>query len=173
VTLQTFTLGTFAQQGVAAGDFDSIATTTVGSGGAADITFSSIPSTYTHLQIRGILKDGGAQIVVNADTGANYRRHVLYGDGSSAGAATATNFSIATYSTSANIFAGNIIEILDYANTNKYKTFRVLAGFDANGSGEAILHSGLWLSTSAITSIKFQGATIAQYSQLALYGIKA
>lgn len=33
-------------------DYDSIATTTVGAGGAASITFSSIPSTYQHLQIR-------------------------------------------------------------------------------------------------------------------------
>lgn len=152
--------------------FESIATATVGSGGATDVTFSSIPQTYTHLQIRGILNGGGTQIVVNGDTGANYRRHVLYGDGSSAASATATNFSIATGSTSANIFGGNIIDILDYTNTNKYKTFRNLAGVDANGSGEAILHSGLWLSTSAITSIKFQSGTIAQYSHLALYGIK-
>jgi hypothetical protein len=34
----------------AAGDFESIATVTVGSGGSAVISFTSIPSTYAHLQ---------------------------------------------------------------------------------------------------------------------------
>ena len=38
-------------------NFDSIATVTVGAGGSSSITFSSIPSTYTHLQIRFMAKE--------------------------------------------------------------------------------------------------------------------
>jgi hypothetical protein len=48
-------LGIIASSRLAAvGDFESIATVSVGSGGAADVEFTSIPATYTHLQIRGI-----------------------------------------------------------------------------------------------------------------------
>ena len=43
----------------AGGDFESIATVTVGGGGAASIEFTSIPGTYQHLQIRGIIGNGG------------------------------------------------------------------------------------------------------------------
>jgi hypothetical protein len=32
--------------------YESIETVTVGSGGSATVTFSSIPATYTHLQIK-------------------------------------------------------------------------------------------------------------------------
>ena len=156
------------------GTYEPIATTTLGSG-VSSYTFNSIPQTYTHLQIRASLRNGGSEIQVNGDTGTNYKRHYIYGDGSSTysglGGST-TAMSIANYTTSANTFAGNIIDILDYTNTNKYKTFRVLGGFDANGSGEVILFSGLWLSNNAINSIKFQAGTIAQYSHIALYGIK-
>jgi hypothetical protein len=38
----------------AVGDFESIATVTVGGGGAATVEFTSIPATYTHLQLRYI-----------------------------------------------------------------------------------------------------------------------
>jgi hypothetical protein len=66
-----------------------------------------------------------------------------------------------------------ICDVLDYANTNKFKTLRSLTGNDRNGSGSIWLDSGLWRSTSAITSIKFTtGTAFAQYSQFALYGIK-
>ena len=72
----------FWDQIAAIGDFESIATTTVGSGGIADVTFSSIPATYTHLQLRGIARTNRADsnqdaVVVrfNSDTGNNYSRH--------------------------------------------------------------------------------------------------
>jgi predicted patatin/cPLA2 family phospholipase len=76
--------------------------------------------------------------------------------------------------TGANIFGAGVIDILDYANTNKYKTVRALSGHDNNGSGYVNFESGLWMSTSAITSIKLftAGNVYAQYTQFALYGIK-
>jgi hypothetical protein len=169
------------------GAYDSIATTTVGSGGASSITFSSIPSTYTHLQIRGISRNtlaaslATARIQINGDTSANYTVHEIYGDGSTAGAYAATGLTRTSYgnisaaSAGANIFAASVIDILDYTNTNKYKTLRMFNGVDLNGSGELDFSSGLWMSTSAITSITlfFSDSTnFTQYSSFALYGIR-
>ena len=178
--------------GVAAStnSYESISTVTIGSGGASNIEFSSIPSTYTHLQIRLIAEGADASgpgamsidVVVNSDTGANYSRHRLYGDGSSVGADSGTSQTdmfggLLNYSASVNnIYGAAVIDILDYANTNKYKTLRSLSGYDANGSGYAMFLSGLWQSTSAITNIKIypdnRSYTLRQYSSFALYGIK-
>lgn len=156
--------------------YDSIATTTVGAGGASSITFSSIPSTYKHLQIRLFTKNssdnGTISMRYNSDSGTNYSVHDLYGNGATASAAGAANqtytFASLTGSTQA---AVSIIDILDYADTNKYKTNRSLIGVDYNGSGYVWFSSGAWRSTSAITSIVLS-ATFNQYTSAALYGIK-
>ena len=66
-----------------------------------------------------------------------------------------------------------IIDILDYANTSKYKTVRIALGSDRNGSGEVGLFSGLWQSTAAVTTIAINcGQNYTTTSQFALYGIK-
>ena len=77
-------------------------------------------------------------------------------------------------SNTSGIFSGGVIDILDYANTNKYKTSRGLSGYDANGSGLLYLASGLWMNTAAITSIEITDAlgNFATNSTFALYGIK-
>ena len=173
-------LGSFSS-GVAAStnSYESIATTTVGSGGAADVTFSSIPSTYTHLQIRGITSGGnagyGCNIGFNSDTtSGNYKSHALFGDGASA----ATDVGVRTIGLvgTNNGFAGFVIDVLDYANTNKYKTTRSLNGNDQNGSGYLWFASVLWMNTNAISTVTITTAggsnTFNQYSQFALYGIK-
>jgi hypothetical protein len=172
------------------GDYESIGTTvTVGSGGQATVSFSSIPSTYKHLQIRCISRSAGSggsflNLRVNSDnTLSNYARHLLYGDGGgTAGAAASTGSTITNIgkipdsSNTAGIFAGTVIDILDYASTNKNKTIRSLSGFDANGSGEVDFNSILWMNSgTAISSIQlttYSGSNIAQYSSFALYGIK-
>lgn len=178
-------LGILGSSGaVVGGSYESIATTVVGSGGASDITFTSIPSTYKHLQIRltSILSDqNNIYMQVGAgsiDTGSNYAWHELYGDGSSAaaGAGSSQSFIKASYqaSTSANIVSVAVIDVLDYASTSKNKTVRSLTGSDANGSGFIFLRSGLWQSTSAIDRIKLYGqsGSFNQYTHAALYGIK-
>lgn len=162
--------------------FESIATVSVGAGGSSSISFSSIPSTYKHLQIRFISNNASNQNVFlrfNGDTtGANYTRHYLYGDGSSAAAGGNVSdgqLSIGYTSTAANIFGGGVVDVLDYTSTSKNKTIRSLAGYDANGSGLVVLYSGLWSKTpEAITSISIYAGSgnINQYSQFALYGIK-
>jgi hypothetical protein len=176
--------------GVAAStnSYESISTVTVGGGGSSSITFSSIPSTYKHLQVRGIGRTtnsgtlGNPGITFNGDSSvSNYTMHILYGDGASAaafggGAGTGTDTSITTGSTAgSNIFGVAVIDLLDYASTNKYKTVRSLTGADLNGSGTIRLYSNLWMNTSAISSITLTptaSASYSQYSQFALYGIK-
>lgn len=169
--------------------FESIATVTVGAGGAANVEFTSIPSTYSHLQIRGIARNtsvaGGTesfQVQFNSDTGNNYAGHNLYGDGTSAAVTASASrsnmyfFDMPRSGEGSNIYGAVILDVLDYTNTNKYKTVRGLSGMDTNNNTyEYIaLGSGLWRNTNAITSIKIQpsGSNFAQYSHFALYGIK-
>ena len=175
-------LGIFASSKfAAAGDYESIATVTVGSGGSATVEFTSIPADYTHLQIRAIARNTSdvyyVALQINSDTGANYAYHRLSGDGSaaSAGAGSSENqIYLYPQANTANMFSGGVIDILDYKNTNKYKTVRALGGYDQNGSGRIELVSGLWQSTSAITSLKFSAfaGNYGQYSHFALYGCK-
>jgi len=168
--------------------YESIATVTVGSGGAANVEFTSIPGTFTHLQIRGITRGSRSNINTNVyfgfnndTTTGNYYGHGLYGDGSSAGAlakiGSATNALIVSIAATgaANTFSGFVIDVLDYANTNKYKTSRSLNGYEDNSAGQMWLQSGLWMSTSAITSIQITDplGNFVQYSSFALYGIKS
>jgi hypothetical protein len=113
----------------------------------------------------------------NSDTGANYARHRLSGNGATASAAAATSstfMGLGDQPTTASTFYTSIVDILDYANTNKAKTVRLLYGYDENGSGEVGLRSNLWTNTSAITSIVItaDSSTFAQYSSFALYGVK-
>ena len=174
---------------VVAGTYESIATVTVGSGGSATVEFTSIPSTYTHLQLRGLGRNtagsaGGSNLELqfNTDTATNYSSHYFRGSGSTASAGNYTTSSriylietIARNGNTAGVFGTFVIDILDYANTNKYKTVRGLGGYDDNGSGYILFGSGNWRSTSAISSLKVileGGDTFAQYSQWALYGIK-
>jgi hypothetical protein len=168
--------------------YESIATVTVGSGGAADVTFSSIPATYTNLQIRGIARSLEANTGVdvpyvqfNSDTGSNYNWHQLDGNGAttSAPGSASTTFMrggfIGLNSELGSTFGAVIIDILDYANVNKNKTIRVLSGTSYNNTSGAVgLFSGVWRNTNAITTIKLTAsvANLAQYSQFALYGIK-
>ena len=175
--------------GVAAStnSYESISTVTVGAGGASNIEFSSIPSTYTHLQIRGIARTTATSatgdffaVTFNSDTGANYSYHQLVGTGTAttalAGASGNSTYiqRFGTATQSSGIFGSAVTDILDYTNTNKYKTLRFLGGMDSNGDGWIVYGSGLWLSTSAITTIKLTSpnGNFVQYSQFALYGIK-
>ena len=181
-------LGILASSNFVSGtSFESIATVTVGSGGAANVEFTSIGTDWTHLQIRGIARTTESAenticyLQFNSDTtSGNYYGHGLYGTGADVtayaldGSYYASLSVIPGASATASIFGATVIDILDYRNTNKYKTVRNLSGNDRNGSGQVRLASGLWMSTSAITSIKLVpiANNFAQYSHFALYGIK-
>jgi len=180
-------LGILAQPSappVVATSYESIQTVTVGGGGQATISFTSIPATFTHLQIRASYIDNNLGITdalwtINSDTtsGNYYGFHQVIGDGSTPSAQAYNGFgrlAVTPSGSNATSFSAAVVDILDYSNTNKYKTFRSLIGFDANGSGVVRLRSGLWMSTSAITTISISPNTgsYSLYTQFALYGIK-
>ena len=170
------------------GDFESIQTVTVGSGGQANVEFTNIPSSYQHLQIRYMVRgtraaaDSQFALRYNGFT-SNYTRHRIVGDGSTASANGTTAqayfdlYDIPGSTATGSTFGVGVIDILDYTNTNKLKTFRALRGDDRNGSGSVGLHSTIYTSTNstnAITSFELYCAdgNIAQHSHFALYGIR-
>lgn len=181
-------LGIFASanQSAAATSFESIATAT-GTGSSGTITFSSIPGTYQHLQIRAIGRtssagtDNDIYLQFNGITTTTYDRHFLRGNGTAAsagGAATVDKIAVGSFAgggAAANIIGAMIIDIHDYASTTKNKTVRAITGEDQNSvDGNIYLYSGLWRNTSAVTSITL---TIPSFnfttaSTFALYGIK-
>jgi hypothetical protein len=173
-----------AQIGANGSSYESIATVTPS---GTSVTFSSIPQTYKHLQVRLISRTtrndasvDGIYLRINGDTNTNYSSHYLQGNGSAVSTNQSTNgtaivgaYSGADAQTGANIFNASVWDILDYANTNKYKTTRSLFGYDANGSGAITFASGNWRNTAAVTSLTFfaEGTFVAN-SHFALYGIK-
>lgn len=168
---------------------EPIATTLVGAGGVATVTFSDIPQVYKHLQVRifsrsttSTYQQSGGYVRFNGDTGNNYTRHGLYGDGATAGATTAATSTSyidtnqeASNLNSTNTFGVAVVDILDYSNVYKFKTVRSLTGSDINGAGTMLLRSGLWMNTAAITSMVFteSNSNFAQYSRFSLFGLKA
>ena len=160
------------------GAFESIATSAVGAGGAASVTFSSIPQTYKHLQIRihdMPSTDHNVIMRFNGDTGSNYSYHNLMGNGSAVVINAGPNNDLMYLPGSSGGVGYPLVvvcDILDYIDTNKYKTIRSLGGNDNNAAqGAVAFRSNNWRNTSAVTSIVLSGS-FAQYSHLALYGIK-
>ena len=173
------------------GAYDALSTVTVPSGGVASVTFAGIPNTYKNLQIRYIVRSTRADAYgyfgmrFNSDSSAVYSSHNLYGTGSAAAANAVTSqtsipsLQIPGANAAANIFSVGIIDLLDYQNTNKNKTARILYGDDRNGTGAGgqgyvYFTSGLWQNLSAINSITFTDEfnSLAQNSQFTLYGVK-
>jgi hypothetical protein len=153
------------------------------------VTFSSVPQTYTHLQVRGTyLGNGGTVplITLNGDATASYSIHGIRrnsGAFNSYGTANYSNYQVSTVWSSSTTYPGIFIaDILDYTNTNKYKTMRGLSGSEDNGgsSGGLELNSGLWykagsgVTSPAVTSVTvtISGSGAIAGSTIALYGIK-
>jgi hypothetical protein len=169
------------------GAYDSIATVTVGSP-VASIQFSSIPQTYTHLELRWMARstDTGATVsqfywYANNTRPASYASHWTrgvngnntYSQGQSSDQQIYFQFATGGGAT-ASVFGVGVTTILDYTNTNKNKTHRTFSGYDSNGTGQSVIASGLIPITSALTQIDIfpDSGNIAQYSKFALYGIK-
>ena len=162
---------------MAAGNtYVAIATNTLGSN-AAEVTFSSIPGTYTDLVlvINAITSTASEymSINLNSDTGSNYSRTRLSGNGTTASSGRGSNETVGyigaeTYGTNALKF-NTVVHFMNYANTTTYKTFLSRANH-IDLAAEAIV--GLWRSTSAITTIKVN-SNFATGSTFSLYGIAA
>jgi hypothetical protein len=174
--------------GAPATAFESIASVT-GDGSATTLTFSSIPATFKHLQIRGISRRASGtgiadiSIRLNSDTGSNYAYHLLQGNGSAVAASGSASQTSILWShilpgtnQAASSYGAGIADIHDYASATKNKTLRLISGFESNAAstGDRIyLSSGLWMDTSAITSISLISAdAFDTSSNFALYGIK-
>jgi hypothetical protein len=162
------------------GAYDALASVTLASG-ASSVTFTGIPDTYKHLQIRQLVNSptGNQQIQVGngtVDTGANYVFHFLYGEGANAGSAASTSETkgYTGYANGSTYPFTAVSDILDYRkNTNK--TIRTLSGQDNNGSAAYVmLTSSLWMNTNPITAITISnnGGNYLTNSTFALYGVK-
>jgi len=180
-------LGILNSQAAAAGAasaYEHIATVNgTGSSGVIDIT--SIPADYQHIQIRYTARSdynfnyANINIQLNNDTANNYAMHALLGTGEAVQSRALTTRndwtdygSPAANNTTGSFMAG-VLDILDYANTSKYKTGRLLYGA-TTGDVKVMLLSGLWQSTSAVTSVKFSLAAgnFLAASRFSIYGIK-
>jgi hypothetical protein len=162
---------------MAAGNtYVAIAEQTLGTD-AASVTFSSISGAYTDLimVVNAITSTASEymSINLNSDTGSNYSRTNLAGNGTSAVSVRGSNETVGyigaeTYGTNALKF-NTVVHFMNYANTTTYKTFLSRANH-VDLAAEAIV--GLWRSTSAITTIKVN-SNFATGSTFSLYGIAA
>ena len=166
--------------------YEAIATVTVGSGGAADITFSSIPQTYTDLLLklsaRTLAASGSnwswvAVRLNGATTNASWRQ--LFGNGSTASSGNNTNALLAGYATdnavTANTFSNSETYIPNYTSSN-YKSMSNDAVTENNATSALnSFFATLWSDTAAVTSITLAqdtGISFAEHSTATLYGIK-
>jgi hypothetical protein len=173
-----------------ANTYTKIATVTAGSGGTTGFSFSSIPSTYTDLHLAVSARSSYTPspatngvdffIYFNTDsTGTNYSYTRLYGNSSGAGADRASNqpyisWALLTGSgASANIFGSGNLYLPNYTSSN-FKSWTTEAFAENNNAvGWESMYTGLWRSTSAITTVTILPTTSAvQYSTFTLYGIK-
>jgi hypothetical protein len=158
------------------------------SGSQSTATFSSIPQTYKHLQIRGISRDSSGSghymtLRFNSDTGNNYVYHMLIGGGngtvSSLAYTSQSRIVIGQQPQSgdfaSNIFGAFVTDIHDYSSSSKNKTTRTFTGKNGGSSSymdNSCLFSGLWLNTNAVTSITLTSdANWVSGTTFALYGI--
>lgn len=184
-------LGILASSGGAAGSYELISTTVLGSS-QASVTFdvSTYASTYKHLQIRTAARTNRAtatdymRLRFNSDTGSNYNWHSLLGDGSAVySEGNAPEFfieidRIAAVNSTTNAFGSTVIDFLDVFSSTKYKTIRSFGGvWGANDTtGRRIhLNSGAWRNTAVTTSLTLApggGTDFVTGSRFSIYGIK-
>ena len=166
--------------------FTLIQTVTVGSGGAATISFSSIPQTYTDLVLKLSARSSTASNVVdspfvdfNGVTTNQSARWVRTVDGSTVASQTDTRtylpFSVCRDGATASVFGNGELYIPNYAgSTNKSFSVDGVAENNATAAGLG-LTANLWSNTAAITSITLtlsSGGNFMQHSSASLYGIK-
>lgn len=164
--------------------YDCIATNLLTSS-SSSILLDSIPGTYTDLRlvVTGTVTVATTAPLVrfNGDTASNYGQNAVVGDGSvAAGTDYATNNLIYTSPWGASDWKTGTevhfitMDIFSYADTDKFKTFMTAAaGRNASDGGVAFC-TGIWVSTSAITSITVSNyQPFAAGTRITLYGIKA
>jgi hypothetical protein len=167
-------------------DYELIESYILGSS-QASVTFSNLgdySSTYKHLQVRIVSKtirsstSDQLSIRLNADSGSNYARHRLLGEGTvqSDASSSQTSMNDVLVSDGANetsVFGAAVVDILDPYSTSKNTTLRILSG-SAGTEGRIMLSSGLWNNTNSLTTVEFFRPTssLATGSRFSIYGLK-
>jgi len=171
-----------------ANTYEAIATVTVGSGGAANIEFTSIPGTYTDLVVKLSARSNYASgnwdnigLRINNSSSSIYNSKLLYGDGSAPGSLSTTSGTLTNwlYATNANNTASTFcnLEIYfpNYTSSNN-KSFSIDHVTENNATvAVAGITAGLWSNSAAINQITLTpdaGPNFVQYSTATLYGIK-
>jgi len=158
-----------------------ISSVTVGSGGAASMSFTSIPSTYTDLLVEWSGRTTQSAISTNAEISfngstANFTGKYLEGSGSGSGASGSYPRFVgvdAGSNATSNTFSNNMVYVPNYAGSNN-KSFSADSAQENNiAQAQLTLNAGLWSQTAAITSITITPASgsYVQYSTAYLYGI--
>jgi len=159
-----------------------IASSTIGSGGATSIDFSSIPATYTDICIKISARtdngDGAVLVWFNNDTTAsNYLKIRLLGEGTSGASSSSASDSkmlfVDSTGQTASTFGNSEIYIPNYLSSNQ-KSVSVDSVIENNGNYTVDgLFAGKWSGTSAINrvTIAAQTGSFVQYSTAYLYGI--
>lgn len=164
--------------------YEPISTTTLG--GASNVSFTSIPQTYTDLRLVIVGGSDGTNsnqmaFSYNNDTAAFYSDLMLQTTGATVSTFKDTSssrfYNSAFYTPTAGLVGLTIIDIFGYTNASIYKTAWINGNFDNNGSGRTNLGVAVWRKTSAITRVDIAGGQGANLlvagTTLTLYGIKA
>ena len=180
-------LGLLSQGGASGATGFQLISTSLLSTTTSSVTFSAIPATFTHLQLRVVGRYTAATVQsnmtlrFNGDTGSNYGYQYIKGSATTVSAAAPGSYQSFCYvgnmpgaSESANIFGSIIIDLLDYGNTNKIKTLKTFRGHGGNSGAEIDIFNGTWNSTAAISSILVSdantSASFAAGTRVSLYG---
>ena len=183
-------LGLLGAVGATPSAYELIETYVLGSS-QSSVVFSNLgnySSTYKHLQIRFVARSDRDQnadssfMRLNGDTGSNYSWHSLrVADTSAVGSEGFSSQTLmrsgrlSSSTTTANVFAASVIDILDPYSTTKNTTIRFFGGFMAATSNWIELGSGAWYNTNAVSSITLDqvfGSNFVSGSRFSIYGIK-
>lgn len=184
-TLLSGSLSTPSAKGsfIEPGDFYSIQSQVLGST-TGTVSFTSIPSTYTHLHLRTWASSStqNADIFVqfNSDASSSNYDNIYWGSNGSntpGGATTAlTGVYYGLNATESGYPWVGVMDIQDYKNTSNFKNCINNSGSDRNNvsTGTLYHHGSVWKNTAAINRIDIiaNAATFAVGSMFALYGWK-
>jgi hypothetical protein len=147
------------------------------SSAAASVTLSNIPQTYTDLVLVCAVKNtanNGDEVAfqLNSDTGSNYSRTRIFGNGSTASSGRASNTTKGALGINSTAeFSTVIANFQNYSNATRYKT---VISRGSSASNYVSSYVSLWRNTNAITSIVLlpdSGTTFTSGSTFTLYGI--
>jgi len=167
-----------------ANTYTLISSVTVGAGGASNIEFTSIPATYTDLELKISLRANNSAVSsynigirLNSAT-SNYAERWLRGSGTSA-ATSSSSSSTSIYlgeipsTEEASNFGNGTIYIPNYTSSNNKSISSDTVQERAQTNGYLTFCTGIYSSSSAISTITLLSSqNLTQYSTAYLYGIK-